>query len=326
MVTEMDNHGNMSLLSSNLSGLNDSNESVSSLNVSLELPPWNLIQKVVFVTWLSISMLCAIFGNLMVIVVVVKHKGMQTRTNMFLVNLAVADFLVGTLLAPFSLTTLIRDTWIFGDFMCHVNGLLNNLCFITSIHTLMYISIHKYVSITRPFSRILNNWKILIMIGCAWTWSIVCAILTMFVLNKIVYKPRTMQCGPEYPHNNTEYLHHIIIQVTNVLLPLTIMIFAYARMYCEFRQHAIRLQKNTTLQSDQIIGQQVQVTKTLFIVLACFMLCWLPYACYSSYVSMVADKTKIPGWANAAVSIFLPIIHTLISCIQNIAAKSSYRF
>lgn len=297
----------MNISASELSHQNGSNDTMSSFNSSIDTaaPPWNVFEKVVFGTWLSVSMLCAVFGNLMVIVVVAKHKGMQTRTNMFLVNLAIADFLVGTLLAPFSLTTLIRDKWIFGGAMCHINGLLNNLCFITSIHTLMYISIHKYMSITRPFSRILNNWKILIMIGCAWTWSIICAILTMFVLNKVVYKPRTMQCGPEYPHNNAEYLHHIIIQLTNCIIPLVIMIFAYARMYCEFRQHAIRLQRNTTLQSDQIIGQQIQVTKTLFIVLACFMLCWLPYAAYSSYVSMVADKSKIPGWANAAAYCFM---------------------
>ena len=262
---------------------------------------WSVPEKLVFGTWLTVSMLCAIFGNLMVIVVVIRHKGMRTRTNMFLVNLAVADFLAGVLLAPFSLTTLIRDGWIFKEEMCNINGFMNAICLITSIHTLMYISIHKYVSITRPFSRILNNWKILIMIFCAWVWAIICGILT-FVLNHIKYKWGALQCGPEYPHNNQQYLHHAIITVTNFFIPLTIMTIAYARMYCEFRQHAIRLRKNTTLQADQILGQQIQVTKTLFIVLACFILCWVPYAVYSTYVSMLADKTKIPTWANPVVS------------------------
>lgn len=264
--------------------------------------PWTIVEKIVFGTWLSISMLCAICGNLMVIIVVLRHKGMQTRTNMFLVNLAIADFLVGILLAPFSLTTLICDRWIFGDFMCKLNGFLNAVCFITSVHTLMYISVHKYMSITRPFSRILNRWKILLMSSAAWIWAIICAILTMFVLSKVVDKPGAMQCGAEYPRNNLEYLHHVIISSTNIIIPLAIMTFAYARMYCEFRSHANRLRKNTTLQSDQILAQQIQVTKTLFIVLTCYMLCWLPYGFYSSYVSSIKDKSKILAWANPAVS------------------------
>lgn len=263
---------------------------------------WNMAERVVFGTWLTLSMLCAVIGNLMVIVVVMRHKGMQTRTNMFLVNLAIADFLVGILLAPFSLTTLISEKWLFGEIMCNINGFMNAVCFITSIHTLMYISIHKYVSITRPFSRILNRWKILMMSAAAWLWAIICALLTL-LLNKVVFKPGAMQCGPEYPRNNKEYLHHVIISGSNIVIPLAIMTFAYARMYCEFSNHAQRLHENTTLQTDQILAQQVQVTKTLFIVLACFMLCWLPYFTYSSYVSTIKDKSNILAWSNPAVSI-----------------------
>ncbi|XP_045168470.1 neuromedin-K receptor-like isoform X2 [Mercenaria mercenaria] len=287
---------------------NDTNSNVTEVfNISEpgSMRPWNTIEKVVFGTWLSISMLCAVIGNLMVIVVVFRHKGMQTRTNMFLVNLAIADFLVGILLAPFSLTTLISEKWIFGEVMCNINGFMNAVCFITSIHTLMYISIHKYVSITRPFSRILNHWKILIMSAAAWLWAIICAILTMFVLSKVVSKPGAMQCGPEYPRNQLEYLHHVIITGTNIVIPLAIMTFAYARMYCEFRSHAKRLRQNSTLQTDQILAQQIQVTKTLFIVLACFMLCWLPYFAYSSYVSTIKDKSKILAWANPAAYCFM---------------------
>ncbi|KAK3603656.1 hypothetical protein CHS0354_017372 [Potamilus streckersoni] len=274
-------------------------------SANLADPYWSVMEKVIFGTWLSVSALCAVIGNLMVIIVVARHRGMQTRTNMFLVNLAIADFFVGILMAPFSLTTLIKERWIFGETMCKINGFMNTVCFITSIHTLMYISIHKYVSITRPFSRILNNLKIVIMIACAWTWAMICGVLTVFALSTVIYKPRTMQCGPEYPHNEREYIHHAIIQISNIGIPFLIMTFAYLGMYREFRQHIIRLHKNTTLQSDQIIGQQIQVTKTLFIVLACFFLCWIPYAIYSGYVTTVKDRDSIPGWANAAAYCFM---------------------
>lgn len=230
---------------------------------------------------------------------------MQTRTNMFLVNLAIADFCVGILLAPFSLTTLIMDKWIFGEAMCQFNGFMNAVCFITSFQTLMYISIHKYISITRPFSRVLNHRKILIMISAAWIWAIICAILTMFILSKVIYKVGATQCGPAYPQTELAYIHTSFISISNIFIPLVIMVWTYGSMYYVFRQHALRLHNNTTLQSDQILAQQLQITKTLFIVLACFMMCILPYFSYTVFVSLVKDKTKIPTWANPVAYCFM---------------------
>ncbi|WAQ93533.1 ADA1A-like protein, partial [Mya arenaria] len=300
----------------------------SVVDAGIFLRPWNTLEKAIFGTWLTISMMFSLIGNLLVIIVVLRHKGMQTRTNMFLVNLAIADFLTGLLLAPFSLTTLIKDRWIFGDTMCNVNGFFNSVCLITSIHTMMYISIHKYVSITRPLSRILNHWKILIMCLTAWLWSITCAVLTLFILSQVEIKPGAMQCGPKYPKTKIHYLHHVIITGSNIVIPLAVMLFAYARMYWELRKHAIRLRQNTTLHSDHILGQQIQVTKTLFMILACFFICWIPYAVYSSYVSNIKNKNEIPVWTNPLAYCFMYMnsgCNPIIYCWRSNTFREGYK-
>ncbi|KAG8230183.1 hypothetical protein J437_LFUL006115 [Ladona fulva] len=46
-----------------------------------------------------------------------RHRGMRTRTNLFLANLALADILVGLLDMPFSVLTLIFGEWRFGHHM-----------------------------------------------------------------------------------------------------------------------------------------------------------------------------------------------------------------
>ncbi|GFX04342.1 melanopsin [Trichonephila clavipes] len=95
----------------------------------------------------------AVGGNVMVVLTILRHRGMKTRTNMFIVNLAVADILVAVLDMPVSLITIIEGRWVFGEALCKLNGFTMALFLICSIHTLMYISVHKYISITRPFSR-----------------------------------------------------------------------------------------------------------------------------------------------------------------------------
>nr|XP_022303049.1 neuropeptide Y receptor type 4-like isoform X3 [Crassostrea virginica] len=259
---------------------------------------WSHLETVIFAAWLIISMLFTIVGNFMVIAVVWRHRGMRTRTNMFIVNLAIADFLIGILLAPFSLTTLIAHDWILGDALCFLNSFLNAVCFLTSLQTLMYISIHKYLSITRPLIRI-TKCKILIMIMAAWLWGIICASLTTFILSHYEYKEKTMQCGPAYPGNTVQsYIFHFIIQISNLYLPLGIMLFCYIRIFQEIKKHMQRMDENSAMDRKQIFSQQRRVTVTLFIVLACFVLCWLPYCVYANYVTFVTDKQSIPAWAN----------------------------
>lgn len=281
--------------------LNDTNSTWSNNTIHKR---FTIYEQIFYGTWLSISMILAVFGNLMVIAVVWRHRGMRTRTNMFLVSLAVADFLVGFLLCPFSLSVIILQEWIWGKALCVVDSFLNALCLICSIQNLMYISIHKYLSITRPLTRITKN-KILIMIVAAWSWGLICALLTTVILTHAEFKDGTMQCGPAYPVLEAKSIaFHFIIQISNIYLPLMIMMGAYFRMFQEIREHMQRLDENTALDRDTIYGQQRRVTITLFIVLACFTLCWLPYSVYSNYVTFKEVK-DFPPYLNAIVSTFV---------------------
>ena len=130
------------------------------------IPPyWGLPTTVALSVVMVIIILLALVGNSMVIIVVARHHGMRTRTNMFLCNLAVADLLCAIICMPFSLGTVISGDWVFGDTFCQINGFSMPLFFVASIHTLMYISIHKYISIIHPFSHVLGKKKIGVMIG-----------------------------------------------------------------------------------------------------------------------------------------------------------------
>lgn len=273
----------------------------SSGTVSYWDPPTTIVLSVI----LSLLIVLSIGGNLLVISVVVRHRGMRTRTNMFLVNLAMADFLVGLIPMPISLITIIHGKWIFSNAICVINGFLNALCLMTSNQLLMYISIHKYFSITRPFSRFLTVRKILMMIAAAWLWAMLCSVLTVTGLQKVLYKNGTMHCGPAYPRDLKAYIHHVIIQVTDIFIPLGVMTFCYTKIFIEIRQHTKRMRANSTLEKDTILAQQKKVTITLFIVLACFICCWLPYHVYASYVSYRKNEHGYPPIINALVRDFL---------------------
>ncbi|XP_013786636.2 alpha-2Db adrenergic receptor-like [Limulus polyphemus] len=265
---------------------------------------------------LVVFIILSVMGNLMVIVTVLRHKEMRTRTNMFLVNLAVADLLTAVIDMPISLVTMIHGDWVLGEFFCKLNGFTMALLLICSIHTLMYISIYKYVSITRPFSQVMTHQRILLMIVVTWGWSAVCATFPLLGWNKIIYKKGSSQCGPGLPKSWKDRSHSILITFSNYVIPLAVMIFCYFWIFKEIHSHIQRMRETSNIPVEDTIFQQKRVSMTLVLVLSCFLICWTPYVLYSTTVAFIQDKSKVPlvinpiaywcGYMNSACN---PIIY-----------------
>lgn len=85
---------------------------------------WTVPWRVALTLSLAVIMCGAVLGNGLVIVVVLRNRGMRTRTNLFLCNLAVADLLCAVIDMPFSLITVASGRWIFNDDICKVSWYL----------------------------------------------------------------------------------------------------------------------------------------------------------------------------------------------------------
>lgn len=80
-------------------------------------PSWLSTGRIQIPLYTAILLL-AVTGNALVILTLVQNRRMRTITNVFLLNLAVSDILLGVLCMPFTLIgTLLRD-FVFGAFMC----------------------------------------------------------------------------------------------------------------------------------------------------------------------------------------------------------------
>lgn len=71
----------------------------------------------VFPLYLIIFLL-AVVGNVLVILTLVHNKRMRTVTNLFLLNLAISDLLLGIFCMPFTLVGMLLRDFIFGEMMC----------------------------------------------------------------------------------------------------------------------------------------------------------------------------------------------------------------
>ncbi|CAN7995228.1 unnamed protein product, partial [Ixodes hexagonus] len=114
-----------STFSSNVTPMSDITDVTSVSNVTLEdsgghdIPP-GPEDVILRITLYSVIFVFAVVGNVLVLVTLVQNKRMRTVTNVFLVNLAVSDLLLGVLCMPFTLVGSLLRNFVFGDIMCRL--------------------------------------------------------------------------------------------------------------------------------------------------------------------------------------------------------------
>lgn len=89
---------------------------VNRIEKFLYLEPYEIVIVVLYV----IVFVMGLVGNFLVCVSVLRNEYMRTVTNMFLVNLALADFLVILFCLPLTLLEDVRETWYLGLVTCKV--------------------------------------------------------------------------------------------------------------------------------------------------------------------------------------------------------------
>uniref|UniRef100_A0A8C1RKY4 5-hydroxytryptamine (serotonin) receptor 2C, G protein-coupled-like 2 n=1 Tax=Cyprinus carpio TaxID=7962 RepID=A0A8C1RKY4_CYPCA len=115
-------------------------------------------------------------GNILVIMAVSIERKLHNATNYFLCSLAVADMLVGFLVMPASLISILYNhTWPLPELLCPLWIFLDVLFSTASIMHLCAISLDRYIGICNPikYSRSNSLHKTMIKIISVWTVSVV---------------------------------------------------------------------------------------------------------------------------------------------------------
>lgn len=97
------------------------NSSASSSNSNLSFSfvfSWDIFLTLILPY--SIIFVLAVVGNLLVIITLTLNRSMRSVTNIFLLNLAISDLLLGVFCMPATLVGVLLRRFIFGRFMCHL--------------------------------------------------------------------------------------------------------------------------------------------------------------------------------------------------------------
>ncbi|XP_053568241.1 C-C chemokine receptor type 6 [Bombina bombina] len=208
-------------------------------------------------------------GNLLVVLTFGYYKRTKSMTDVYLLNLAVADILF-ILTLPFWAVYKYKNEWIFKDFMCKVVRSIYKINFNCSMLLLAFVGIDRYIAIvqvTRSFNfrATAITYKKWI---CLFVWVITIAISGITYAFNAAYKhDNQWVCEANYINNSTPVrlkLAVLAVQVSiGFFIPFLIMLFCYTFII------------KTLLQAHN--SQRHKAIRVVIAVASAFLLCQVPY-------------------------------------------------
>ncbi|XP_031408846.1 neuropeptides B/W receptor type 1 [Meleagris gallopavo] len=259
------------------------------------------------------SIICAVglTGNTAVIYVILKAPKMKTVTNIFILNLAIADELF-TLVLPINIADYLLLQWPFGEFMCKLIISIDQYNIFSSIYFLTVMSVDRYLVVmattkSRKMSyRTYRAAKILSL--CIWSFVTV-IILPFTVFAKVHKEQGRSQCVFVFPHPESTWWKgsRIYTLILGFAIPVSTICILYTIMLCRLR--SVHLHSN----AKALDKAKKKVTLMVVVILAVCLFCWTPYH-LSTVVALTTDIPQTPQIVG--ISYFITSLSYANSCFN----------
>ncbi|XP_028848068.1 G-protein coupled receptor 135 [Denticeps clupeoides] len=290
---------------------------------------------------LAIFLLSSV-GNVVVVLVILKHRQLRTVTNAFILSLSLSDFLTAVLCLPFSFFMLFSQDgkWMFGDQFCIANGFFNTCFGIISTLTMTLIAFDRYYAIVRQPQEKISHRKAILLLVAVWTSAVFVSFPWYLLLGPFqhleVHKRGFYHCMYVF-HSVTSRMgasYSISLIVVCYLIPFSLMCFCHYNICKTVRLSEIRVRPVTTYAHVLRFYSEMRTATTVLIMIVFIIFCWGPY-CLMGIITAVGDYSVSPAmdtlaiwmaWANGAIN---PLIYAIrnpnISMLLGRSREEGYR-
>ncbi|XP_006639222.1 cholecystokinin receptor-like [Lepisosteus oculatus] len=181
----------------------------------------------------SVIFLLSVFGNTLIIIVLIVNKRMRTVTNSFLLSLAVSDLMVALFCMPFTLIPNLLEDFIFGAAMCRIVAYLMGISVSVSTFSLVAIAIERYSAICNPLKS--RAWQTRShayrVIAATWILSFIIMIpypiFSILIMYTKANKTQAHKCRLIWPKDEVQQAWYLLLLFILFFIPGIVMIIAY---------------------------------------------------------------------------------------------------
>ena len=213
-------------------------------------------------------MIAILVGNFLVIASYTTNRRLRTRTNAFLVSLAISDFLVGSISLPMWIYFIVLE-WNVSDAFNAVFKSFDVFAALASIFHLTAISIERYIAVSRPFYyKRLPSVFHRALIAAAWLTAGFLASLSSFTA---VLKNKW-----------SSQVYSVVMLICGLAVPTVVIAFMYVGVFSVARSLLQRHPSQTASQQPkrslkQYYQGERKVAITVALITCLFIVAWVPF-------------------------------------------------
>ncbi|XP_010201816.1 galanin receptor type 2 [Colius striatus] len=287
------------------------------MNSSLVGPEGGWQPEVVIIPLLYfVIFLVGTVGNCLVLAVLLRNGQVKNTTNLFILNLGVADLCFILFCVPFQATIYTLEGWVFGPFMCKAVHFFIYFTMYASSFTLATVSLDRYLAIRYPLhSRELRTPRnALVAICFIWGLSFIFSGPYLSYYQEFQFANLTV-CHPIWDISRRKVMD-ICTFVFSYIIPVLILSLTYTRTIRYLWSSVDPLQDMSESKK-----AKRKVTRMVIIVAILFCLCWLPHHLVILYVwfgyfplnhatYVLRVLSHLISYANSCLN---PIVYALVS-------------
>ncbi|XP_050402071.1 D(2) dopamine receptor [Patella vulgata] len=268
---------------------------------------------------ISTLIFTCLLGNCLLCFAVFKSPARRSAASILLLNLAVADFLVGVLVLPMWILPTALLGWPLSDNMCEFVACTTTVLMLCSVFSLCGISVDRYCNIAMPLRypiEVTLERITLIVVG-VWIYCILVASCPLFGWGDYRFQPQTVPiCNPVWV---TEISFAVFLVLSGMAVPVALMLFSYIKIVLIARDHIRRIDaihrptelpinENNNKVKDELPVSQPKFSKSLkmvqrvFIAVGVFFMCWGPYVILNFW-SVNHEEVPVPYIADLLVTL-----------------------
>ncbi|XP_076007096.1 neuropeptide FF receptor 1 like 2 [Genypterus blacodes] len=266
-------------------------------------------------------------GNILVCVIILENRRMRTVTNLFILNLAISDLLVGIFCIPTTLVDNLITGWPFSNIVCKMSGFVQGTSVSASVFTLVAIAVERFRCIVYPLRPrltllVAKATTVLIWVSAV---AIMCPAATALSVEEVPHHYMVYNFNQTYPlyscyenfaNPQMRKVYTAVLFTHIYLAPLAVITLMYGSIGVKLYTSGVANQEqqipNGMVQlrgrRGVISKKKLTVIKMLILVALLFMLSWLPLWT----LMMMTDYAGLDRYQlNLLTSYIFPFAHWL---------------
>lgn len=325
----------------------------------IDIPPdavqayvYSSVDRILITVFMPIIFTIGVLGNIAVIVVFFRIKGMRTVTNHYLTNLAIAD-LIFLLLAVTDRWVLYVSSPIIDDYsytsraFCKTFPYIQDASIIVSCYTVILVTVERYIAICWPhkFKQLSTRPRAIMLCTFFWMFALLYKIPDLFFIDHIRQTLIWPEDYEEYAGHRTlcsycfnplndiscqRFRRSLALDQVMLLMVIPITMILYTLIVLQLQ----RLTNNNVRSSSSSTKMKKQVVRMLIVTITVYVICITPFRILNlcdilgmkispDYMWAIVNIGRIMTYTNSAIN---PIIYNIMSDRYRFAFRETFFF